>query len=189
MFLLFYYFLPILKKCFVGLKLTVLCDLNGEIRYVSPLVGAATSDINHMRQQLPVLNELLSPNDEVIVDKVYESLEKDIPNVIVHVKKKKPKGGFLCEEENVKNQEMEKIRKIIETVFGRAKLRFRIMTQKFRMKYKKYSFICPFLVAVAEEVRKYQTDTKAYDSCWNYDVPEVPKRIDKRRGRKKVCCS
>lgn len=70
---------------------------------------------------------LLSPNDEIILDKAYESLEKDVPNTIVHIKIKKPKKGSLCEEEQVKNQEMEKIRRLIESVFGRAKSRFKIM--------------------------------------------------------------
>jgi hypothetical protein len=57
-------------------KLTVLCDLNGEIRYLSPLVGAAKSDIEHMRDQLSVLNTLLSPEDEIVLDKAYESIDR-----------------------------------------------------------------------------------------------------------------
>jgi hypothetical protein len=119
-------------------KLTVLCDLNGEIRYLSPLVGAAKSDIEHIRDQLSVLNTLLSPEDEIVLDKAYESIDKDMANIVVHVKHKKPRCGFLCEEEKVKNREMEKIRPKIESVFERPKNCFKILREKFRMRVKKW---------------------------------------------------
>jgi hypothetical protein len=69
------------------------------IRYLSPLVGAAKNDIKNMRNQLSILNTLLSPEHEIALDKSYESIEKDMENVVVHVKHRKTKGGFLCEEE------------------------------------------------------------------------------------------
>jgi hypothetical protein len=62
-----------------------------------------------MRNQLPIINSFLSPEHEIALDKAYESIEKDMENVVVHVKHRKPKGGFLWKEK-VKNREMEKIR-------------------------------------------------------------------------------
>jgi hypothetical protein len=88
-------------------KLTVLCELNGEIRNLQPLVGATKSDIEHMGDQLSVLNTLLSLKCEIVLNKEYESIEKDMANIVVHVKHRKPRGGFLCEEEKVENREME----------------------------------------------------------------------------------
>lgn len=96
---------------FLGVKLTVLCDLNGEIRYLSPLVGAAKSDIEHMRNQLSILNTLLSPEHEIVLDKAYEPIEKDMENVVVHVKHKNQKLVFSVKK---KKWRIEKWRRFVE---------------------------------------------------------------------------
>jgi hypothetical protein len=67
----------------------------------------------------------------------------------VHVKHRKPKGGFLWKEK-VKNREMEKIRWKIESVFARPKNCFKVLRVKFRLRVKKYSIICSFLMAIGE---------------------------------------
>jgi hypothetical protein len=92
-----------------------------------------------MRNQLSILNTLLSPEHEIALDKSYESIEKDMENVVVHVKHRKPKGGFLCEEEKMKNREMEKILPKLESVFATPKNCFKVFREKFRMsRYKNH---------------------------------------------------
>jgi hypothetical protein len=51
--------------------------------------------------------------------------------------RKKPRAGFLCEEEKGENREIEKIRRKIESVFARPKNCFKILREKFRMRVKK----------------------------------------------------
>jgi hypothetical protein len=110
-------------------------------------------------------------------------------NIVVHVKHKKPIGGFLCEEEKVENREMEKIRRKIESVFERPKNCFKILREKFRMRVKKYSIICPFLMAIGEEIRRFEQSPGTYRNEWQTEIPQIQGRVDKRRKKRKVSFS
>jgi len=59
------------------------------------------------------------------------------------------------------------------------------MREKFRMRPRKYSFIAPFLFAVAEKTHNFEKSPETYKSHWEGPVLELPKREDKRRTIKK----
>jgi hypothetical protein len=84
----------------IALKETILIDLDGNVRFISPLVGASKHDIVHLREQIQKLKSSLSSDEGLILDKVYQGIEDDFENNIVHVKHKKPKGKLFAKKKD-----------------------------------------------------------------------------------------
>jgi hypothetical protein len=81
----------------IALKETILIDLAGNIRFISPFVGASKHDVIHLREQIQKLKSTLSSDEELILDKGYQGIEENFENNIVHVKPRNRKEK-LCEE-------------------------------------------------------------------------------------------
>jgi hypothetical protein len=107
--------------------MTLLCDLRGIVRYVSPLCPTGRHDITQLREILPFLEKQLDLNDVLLFDKAYKEIQEDFENNVVFVKYTKPPNSFLCEELRVTNSEMEKILSLIEHSIEDVKSRFGIM--------------------------------------------------------------
>jgi hypothetical protein len=162
------------------MKLTVLCDLQGQVRYLSNLVPAARSDKKRMEEQIPKLQQLLDKRDAIILDKGYQSIDGKLPDTVVFIKHKKPKKGLISEELKTENRKMEMIRRKIETVIGEPKRRFKILSKKFRGNRQFMEPICHFLFAICEEIRKYNIEGNNYNSKWIGPEIKLPYRHQKQ---------
>jgi hypothetical protein len=65
--------------------MTVLCDLSGIIRFVSPFCPAGRPDIIQLRELIPNLEQQLDPRDVLLFDKAYVGVEKDFDQNVIHV--------------------------------------------------------------------------------------------------------
>jgi hypothetical protein len=170
----------------IALKETILIDLAGNIRFISPLVGASKHDVVHLREQIQKIKSTLSSDEELILDKGYQGIEEDFESNIVHVKHKKPKGKTLCEEKKLENQYMEKIRRKIELAIGNTKNRFAILRTKFRMISKYLGVLAPFLFAVGQLIKEFFNSSNTFETAWTKGVPQLPKKQRQNQKRKKV---
>jgi hypothetical protein len=107
----------------IVLKETILIDLAGNIRFISPLVGASKHDVVHLSEQIQKIKSTLSSDEELILDKGYQGIEEAFESNIVHVKHKKPKGKTLCEK------------KIGESIHGKNQKKNRIGDWKYKKSF------------------------------------------------------
>jgi hypothetical protein len=162
--------------------MTLLCDLEGLIRYASILVPAGRHDISQLREELPKLEELLDIRDVLLFDKAYKGIEEELSENVVYIKHKKPANSFLCEEKKVENTEMEKIRSHTEHSIGKFKGRFGILRTKFRHDREYLTPIAHLCIAICCEIKKYFKNEKNYSEEWTSPVTVLSK--DRKTSRK-----
>jgi hypothetical protein len=153
--------------------MTVLCDLSGIIRFVSPLCPAGRPDITQLREMIPNLEQQLDPRDVLLFDKAYIGVEKDFDQNVIHVKYKKPQKAFLPEQLKIENSEMEKIRRHIESAFGDIKNRFSVLEKKFRHDRQLLTPIAHFCTSLCNEIKRYYSDEAHYSSEWKGPIPDI----------------
>ena len=101
-------------------------------------VPGSTHDYTMMRDS--GVDEWIPEDMVLYVDKGYQGIETDFPNLKVMIPKKKPKGGELSEDEKGRNRRIGKVRVIVEHVIGWMK-NFHIFSLAYRTGRDIYSSI------------------------------------------------
>jgi hypothetical protein len=153
--------------------MTIFCDLEGIVRFISPLCPAGRSDITLLREILSTLQCCIDCRDVLLFDnKAYVGAEKEFERNVIYVKYKEPPNAFLSEQQIIENQEMEKIRRHIEFVIGDIKNRFAILEKKFRHDREYLTPVSHFCVALSNETKKYLNNEINYSVEWVGAIPD-----------------
>ncbi|MBU1599149.1 transposase [bacterium] len=84
---------------------------------------------------------------KIRVDKGYQGIEKDYPEIEVYLPKKATRGHKLTKKEKKENKNLAKKRIYVEHVIGSLK-RFKILSQKYRHDLKKYNSVIKNIAAL-----------------------------------------
>jgi hypothetical protein len=155
------------------LKMTIFCNLEGIVRFVSHLCPAGWSDITHLRENLPNLQCCFDCRDVVLLfDKIYVAAEKEFKRNVIYIKHKELPKTFLSEQQIIENQELAKIRRHVEFVIGDIKNRFAILEKKFRHVREYFSLVSQFCVALSSETKKYFNNQIHYSVECSGAIPD-----------------
>jgi hypothetical protein len=162
--------------------MTAVVNLVGKFQCVSPLQPYAKSDIERLRELAPQFLHQLDNSDEIVLDSVYESIDREVTTGKWHVKKKKHGNQELSEEDKQRNREIEEIRRVIETAFGHLKGKFRILSDPFRHDRKWHTPIAHFCIAIYNLCLDYEAHPRRFSKVYSGPVPTVakPKKISKK---------
>lgn len=126
------------KKKRTTLKTQILINGQKEIICVHAGVIGSRHDYSVMKDS--GVDAWIPEGVELYVDKGYQGIEKDFPNMEVMIPKKKPKGGELNEDEKKRNKRIGKVRIIVEHVIGWMK-NFHIFDHVYRTGKEIYGLI------------------------------------------------
>jgi hypothetical protein len=118
-------------------------NLRGEIIHKPPHSPGRPHDYYILKKKRPVLPEDL----ETFADLGYKGMEKDFPDVNAVLPHKKKKGVALTPEQKQFNHNHSRIRIVVEHTISRLK-KFRIMTDVFRNRLKRYDMISDIVCGI-----------------------------------------
>lgn len=110
-------------------KNIVICDDKKKIGFLGRTHNGREHDYGIMKGEIPP--KAMPSGVEAYADKGFIGIDKDYPNLSVHMPRKKPKGKELTDEEKEKNRQISRVRiKIEHAICGIKK--FGIMACKLR---------------------------------------------------------
>jgi len=119
------------KKKMHTRKNIIICDKKKRIGYVSPTVNGKRHDYRMFKEEFPPPSVVFPRGVALHMDLGFTGFEKDYPDTIVIMPKKKPKGEELTDDARAWNRIVSGFRVLVEHAIGGVK-RFRITADKFR---------------------------------------------------------
>jgi hypothetical protein len=145
------------KKKRTTLKTQIL--INGKQEIICIYTGVAGSIHDYTMMKDSGVYQWIPKGVALYVDKGYQGIEKDFPDLKVLIPKKKPKGGELTEEEKEKNKQIGKVRVIVEHVIGWMK-NFHIFSHVYRTGKDIYGSIVQTVGGLINFRRAYKARTE-----------------------------
>jgi len=99
---------------YIAYKVTCGIKLSGIFRFVSAAKPGSTNDIKLLRQVKEELESGLDERDVVVLDKGYQSFDREVSKGTWLVKKKRSHNSELWKEDEDYNAKIESIRPCIE---------------------------------------------------------------------------
>ncbi len=121
------------KKKMHTRKNIIISDKKRRIGYVSPTMNGKRHDYGMFKEEFPPPSVVFPRGIALWVDLGFTGFEKDCPDKLVIIPKKKPKGKELTADAKAWNRSVSGFRVLVEHAIGGVK-RFGIVSDKFRNK-------------------------------------------------------
>jgi hypothetical protein len=119
------------KKKMHTRKNILISDKKKRIGYVGPTVNGKRHDYRMFKEEFPPPSVVFPKGISLWMDLGFVGVEKDYPDAIVIMPKKKPKGKELTDDAKAWNRVVSGFRVLVEHAIGGVK-RFRVVSDKFR---------------------------------------------------------
>ena len=119
------------KKKMHTRKNIIISDKKKRIGYVSPTMNGKRHDYGMFKEEFPPPSVVFPRGIALWMDLGFTGFEKDYPDTLVMIPKKKPKGKELTADAKARNRIVSGFRVLVEHAIGGVK-RFGIVSDKFR---------------------------------------------------------
>jgi hypothetical protein len=119
------------KKKMYTRKNIIISDKKKRIGYVSPTMDGKRHDYGMFKEEFPPPSVVFPRSIALWIDLGFVGFEKDYPDTLVMIPKKKPKGKELTDDAKAWNRIVSGFRVLVEHAIGGVK-RFGIVSDKFR---------------------------------------------------------
>jgi hypothetical protein len=176
-----------------------LIDLGKTFRYVGKPEYGAIHDITILRNSKDEIENSITNNDEILLDKLFFSLylvyfffnmnmtnrgfmgfDRDATKGVWHIELDATKNRKLSREENERNDMIERFRRHIEMAFGDMKGRFDAALVTFRHDRAWLGLVFRFCCALHNLILKHQREGDNFSTTWDGPIPTLMGRSMRR---------